>query len=124
MSNEIEIDIRKTISEAREKFEEEIQKFYHAHLDIVRSDISKEEKTKRIKELIDEYTKAKNDETSRDSQREHKPNDPPLARNRMIIQAEIQQHKLNFDSNGSFDSKENWQKKHEKLEAELKNSVN
>lgn len=131
MPNEIERDIRRTISEARQKFESEIQKFYHAHLDIVGSNIPKEEKAKLSKELIDKYMNVKNDETSRDAQINRKNNDPPLARNKHIILAEIRQHKMNYDdnwdhnqheANGKYtlDKKNEWLAKLAKLESELK----
>ena len=131
MSNEIERDIHRTISEARQKFESEIQKFYHAHLDIVRNNIPKEEKAKQITELIKKYTNQQDDETLRNAQREHKNNDSPLARNKHIIQAELRQHIMNYDDNWDHNQdqangkytlkkKEEWLAKKAKLESELK----
>lgn len=133
MTDEINLLIKQTIQKKKEDFQQEINKFWNRHLEIARSDIPKDEKLKQIEELIKEYTQVKNDETSRDAQRENK--GEALARNRHIIKGELDQHLMNYDSNwdhnqnhagGKYTSKEKeeWLAKKQKLESELRESVN
>ena len=114
--NEIKALIGKTISEQINKFKNQMNKIF---LD---KEKSRDEKLEKLEELVKEYTKEKNDNTSRDAQINHQNNDTPLARNRVIIQAEINQHKLNFDSSYNHHSKEEWETKLVGLQEELKNS--
>ena len=72
--NEIKALIDKTISEQINKFKNQMNKIF---LD---KEKSRNEKLEKLEELVKEYTKEKNDDTIRDSQRNHKNNDAPLAR--------------------------------------------
>lgn len=114
--NEIKAFIGKTISAEINKFKDQ------AKIIFANEAKSLDEKIAKVEKLIEEYTHQKNDNTSRESQIEHKNNEPPLARNRVIIQAEINQHKINFDSSFKHHSKKDWETKLAELEEELKNS--
>ena len=124
MDKDIQSFVHKEISNVRKQFENEIQKWKTQHEEIMSQKISLEKRLEEVSVLIDEFQSQMNNKTSRKSQEDHKNNDEPLARNRVIIQAEINAHKLNFDSDSNHHSQKEWDEKLAKLENELKQSPN
>lgn len=114
--NEIKALIGKTVNAEIQKFKNQIKEIFIQDLK------SLDEKLAQVEVLIEEYTDKKENDDSRQAQIEHENNEPPLARNRVIIQAEIKAHKLNFDSDSNHHTKKSWEKKLAELEEELKNS--
>ena len=115
---------------------EEIQK-YKAQLDeiFLAKEKQLDEKLAQVESLIKKYTDVQDDETSRNSQIAHKNNDVPLARNRIIIEAEIKSHQQQYretwdsntdQANGKYTTakKQEWLDKLAKLQQELKESPN
>lgn len=128
--------VKGQISELKQKFFEKINEFYAKHLEIL-NDESKpiEQRRKEVEELIKQYSEMQFQNTSREDQIAHKNNDAPLARNRHIIQAELNEHLMQYDDNwdhnqdhagGKYTTipKNEWLAKKAKLESELKNTAN
>jgi len=133
MTNEQEIKnlVKDTISKTKQELYAKIDKFWDQHLKIMNQDLPLDEKLSQIKELIAEYKAIQNNDDSRNAQRDHKNNDEPLARNRHIIKAELDQHLLQYDDNWdsnqdhaggkyTLKKKEEWLEKKTRLENELR----
>ena len=114
--NEIKALIGKTVNEKIQKFKNQMDKIF------ADKEKSLDEKLIEISKEVHDYLEEKRNEDSREAQIKHENNDPPLARNRVIIQAEIDAHKISFDSNFKHHTKKEWDEKLAKLEEELKNS--
>lgn len=122
------------VSLIEKKIQSEIQKYNQKMKEIFSDNIKTiDEKLAEVETLIQDYYEKQNDETSRNEQIQHKNNDAPLGRNRVIVEAELKQHLMQFQENwenntdhaeGKYTSKkhEEWDKKLQELQEELKNS--